>query len=324
MNNVLLSTSRQWNCGDEFILFGVQRLLGQALNGPVNWMIYDRNPDVLFKEKIGGNSWRGEDLHPFGHVVFAGSPEWYGKPLAALTKPLAVSRRIRPAYIGVGAFDYGCKFTPDDVACLRKACVIVCRDQNAAREVKRIGLKPVTLPCPAFFAAPEPATPKTGGKPVKIGVCFQTDQTVNQNVPGPLFKAVTDLIGQLRQKYEVEAVAHYRDEFFHASKIGVPVRYSYDARDYASIYSGYDAVVSTRLHGAIMAAGCGVPALMVNPSSRATGAASLFPSMTCKVEDVAARLEALNVGDESARLIEHRWKTGKDYRECLGVIGKNC
>lgn len=32
MINIIASTTRQWNCGDEFILFGVQNLIEKVIN----------------------------------------------------------------------------------------------------------------------------------------------------------------------------------------------------------------------------------------------------------------------------------------------------
>jgi len=68
--NILVSSTRQWNPGDEFIFFGVQNLLKEALKGQrINWILYDRNPDLFIdgfnnpvhKEKIWGNSFHHED-----------------------------------------------------------------------------------------------------------------------------------------------------------------------------------------------------------------------------------------------------------------------
>ena len=49
--NILFSTSRQWNCGDEFILFGVRRLLDRV---PLryNSIIYNRHPGEIGRAHV--------------------------------------------------------------------------------------------------------------------------------------------------------------------------------------------------------------------------------------------------------------------------------
>jgi hypothetical protein len=73
-------------------------------------------------------------------------------------------------------------------------------------------------------------------------------------------------------------ICHYIDEFVDFSRALSPVRYSYDAHDYIDILNDYDLIISTRLHGAILANSLGKPALMLNiDDPRCRGAASKFP-----------------------------------------------
>ena len=51
MLNVVYSATRQWNCGDEFILFGCRNLLEKVLGGH-NPIIYNRNPDIRRLSRI--------------------------------------------------------------------------------------------------------------------------------------------------------------------------------------------------------------------------------------------------------------------------------
>ena len=108
--NIVLSTTRQWNPGDEFILLGTINLLqeyfeqqkdkGIKNNFYFNPIIYNRNPQIRrarkrdfikmidnflgkdFIEKFRDNSVK--DRKPMNYtdlVVFAGSPEWIGRKL---------------------------------------------------------------------------------------------------------------------------------------------------------------------------------------------------------------------------------------------------
>ena len=42
----LLSTTRMWNCGDDFIAFGVRNLITQAHGSHVNFSAYNRAPEL--------------------------------------------------------------------------------------------------------------------------------------------------------------------------------------------------------------------------------------------------------------------------------------
>ena len=100
MKNVIYSTTRQWNPGDEFILMGVINILNEVI-GEHNPIIYNRNPDI--RPEIGQVYLRKKDNKYSGLVrndyirmgfldnsikfdtdcsfadlaVFAGTPEWW-------------------------------------------------------------------------------------------------------------------------------------------------------------------------------------------------------------------------------------------------------
>ena len=57
-HNILISSSRQWNPGDEFILLGVRRLLEELLGDSLNYILWNRNPD-LFEDR-----WRNPQFRP--------------------------------------------------------------------------------------------------------------------------------------------------------------------------------------------------------------------------------------------------------------------
>jgi hypothetical protein len=98
-------------------------------------------------------------------------------------------------------------------------------------------------------------------------------------VPEELSQASAHTIKRLRNMgFEVDAVCHYIDEFVEFARTLAPVRYSYEAQDYLDILNDYDLIISTRLHGAILANSLGKPAMMLNiDDSRCRGASSKFP-----------------------------------------------
>ncbi len=48
--NVLISTTRQWNPGDEFIMLGCLNILKEIYGDNINPIIFNRNPDI----RVGG------------------------------------------------------------------------------------------------------------------------------------------------------------------------------------------------------------------------------------------------------------------------------
>src|SRR5262245_35142951 len=98
--NVLFSTTRQWNPGDEFILFGCVNALRSA-GLEFNPVIFNLNPQTRLRKPLiqwmsaidralfGGrvapfldNSFKdATDPAIIDLAVFAGSPEWHGRRL---------------------------------------------------------------------------------------------------------------------------------------------------------------------------------------------------------------------------------------------------
>ena len=135
--NILFSTTRQWNPGDEFILFGVLNLLRDAI-GKFNPLIFNRNPDVRpcdlknnrllskayneriekmcfrgqgfigahFRDRFCDNSWRdGMRADDIDYVIFAGTPEWYTTRVRSLYKVIN-DNGIPCSFLGVGYGGY--------------------------------------------------------------------------------------------------------------------------------------------------------------------------------------------------------------------------
>ena len=283
--NILVSSTRQWNPGDEFILFGVRNLLREVLKGHrINWVLYDRNPDLfidgfsnpLHKDRIWGNSFHHKDTRCFDLALIAGTPEWMGLPLKGFYE--AVKEGSLPLIIlGVGYIDAPITFSEDELYSFHNLLkVATVRDEYASRAFNEVGIRHEILPCPALFASLKETVPE-GIK--KIGFIIQTSKTPNQSVPEELSQASAHTIKRLRNMgFEVDVVCNYIDEFVEFARTLALVRYSYDAHDYIDILKDYDLIISTRLHGAILANSLGKPAMMLNiDDSRCRGASSKFP-----------------------------------------------
>ncbi len=314
--NILASTSRQWNCGDEFILFGIQRLIESVC--PSNWLIYDRNPDLL---AAGGakrtNAWIAGSLRGINLVIVAGSPEWSGMNLAPLCRA-ANEQEVPIVYLGIGNCGWAAVVTDDDRRSLARARLTTCRDQMAFDQLQAMGLTSSLLPCPAIFAAAHAPLDPAG----PTGFCFQLGRTRNQSVKSELMiKAVAMIEDALDHGENVRVIAHYRDEYLFAVERGWPVRYSYDARDYAAFYAGCSHVVSTRLHGAILSYGMGIPTTLINRDARCAASAEQFPGM--RVTSVA---DALSVDYSWIRSCADRYAETRRAAEAdyLRLLGERC
>ena len=108
--NILISTTTNWNVGDDFIRMGVQHLLDEVYPD-ANYIHYDRNPNnfVSFPDNqkpkkyqlgnimTGTIDWSSIDL-----VVLAGSPEFLHEPLHPIYSGLVSHPNIPLWAIGVG------------------------------------------------------------------------------------------------------------------------------------------------------------------------------------------------------------------------------
>jgi len=266
----LISTTRQWNPGDEFILWGCKKIMGLD-----HFAIYDRNPDTLAKNYVLGNSWRGESLSIFNYVLIAGTPEWSGQNLKLLFNK--VRRNKKPiCFLGIGlskASGEGHVMTGLDVEVLKKAKFISTRDITTKTVIENAIKKEVScLPCPSIFAV-DAIKQKTNIK--KIGVVIQTPNSLKeQSIKSKIFAKVRKLIDKLTEKYEVSIILHYFKEFYcdALKEMGLPTFYSYRAEDYPEIYSNFDFIFSTRLHGSFLAAALEIPTLLINPAQRCINA----------------------------------------------------
>ena len=283
--NILFSSTRQWNPGDEFIFFGIRHLFEEIIRDrKINWVLYDRNPDLningftdrTHKENIWGNSFHQGDPGSINIALIAGTPEWFDLPLTNFYR--AVQNEQWPLFlIGLGYIDAPINFSENELYCLKNLSkVITARDEYASRELAKEGIPSELLPCPALFALSTEIIPT---KIRRIGFILQTGKTTNQLIPQALTETCINTIKKLRMAgRQVDVICHYIDEFTEFSRTLSPVRYSYDARDYIEILADYDLIISTRLHGAILANSVGKPAILLNVNdSRCNGAAALFP-----------------------------------------------
>jgi hypothetical protein len=346
-----------WNCGDDFIAYGVRNIFDSCLGKQCNYVAYNRNPDLHFqrvrhpsidmvnanknnqKSKLDlrnyisktnwvfDNSWHPRiPLDNFSAVVFAGTPEWFGPMVSPLTEALKESD-VPVFYLGVGGFERRENLKLEnlsalDQAVLKKAELITVRDKQAESLLKP--LNPLHLPCPALLSSKNEFAKdnKPGGRgKIKIALSTQPEKSYQPPSSQNIYEYTLRLFKALIKHYDCEVVCHYIDEIDPLTELGVPVKYSYDARDYFEIYSNYDLLVSTRVHGAGAAASLGIPAFVISHSARSSTVEGFMSELISpaddSVETVLQRIEKFNIQEKAEQIKQHKDSTLKRYEELL-------
>lgn len=351
---VLFSTTRGWNCGDEFILRGIRSLVADA-GIAINPLIYNRHPDLMpevFFRSVDSwldtkdgrvpinleailstiacradNSLRsGHDLDFVDLCIFAGTPEWLGLPLKKLTDKL-LPLAIPVLYLGVGYGDYQQSMGNDpldqaDATMLKRAGLITVRDRMAQAFLKRRGILSHLLPCPALFACDS----KSPAEEVRrVAISLQNPHGLGpQTVTPEVNRWLLDFARLAAEAFEVVFVLHNIDEFAaqvtEIRSLG-PVFYSYDPKDYEAFYRSCDITVTSRVHGAGICASMGIPAFYVNQSSR-NETVSGFLSETVSLpdtrpQDLLNRLKIIDLRGWAQRIISHKDNSRRSYLSLL-------
>ena len=278
--NVLVSSSRQWNPGDEFIMRGCRRLFASLDPQPINWLLWNRNPDLfvdgwknsLMRPDFMTNAQRDPCLDLVDVVLLAGTPEWFGKPLDRVYRELLRHPEVPLVILGAGSGGPELKLAPHELEVLgRHNTLITTRSTALAEEINRqLGTtKAQAVPCPAFLCSPIEAD--LTGRPACTGVIAQSSAVINQAVSEEMYQelvAATTAWSQ-RPGQTTEVISLYTDEFMRLSREralkGCAMVYSYEPLDYLErMHMRYNFVLSTRLHGALAAMSCGVPAILLN------------------------------------------------------------
>ncbi|MDD5081083.1 MAG: polysaccharide pyruvyl transferase family protein [Candidatus Omnitrophica bacterium] len=294
--NILFSTTRQWNPGDEFILHGIIRLFKYILDD-FNPVIFNRNPEIKHPEGCEFNlqlklpSFNTKFIRSGNYdnsfkkklikddfidlVVFAGTPEWAGKKMKVLYRFIR-KHSLSTIYLGIGA---GSKdFTFEDIDAeykriINKSLLITVRDSITEKALKF--LAPVYLPCPAFLAVPDEREKEV--KAVKkVGLIYMADTGVRSNSLSEdmyyfLLSFYEIIISKFSDNIKFEFVCHYVNElaFFERDFPERVCHYSYESKDYIDIYSKFDLVVGPRVHGIGLAASLGIPGINIQHDARA-------------------------------------------------------
>jgi polysaccharide pyruvyl transferase WcaK-like protein len=351
--NIVFSTTRQWNPGDEIILFGVQNILS-ACDIAYNPLIFNRNPDVracfpddqMFKRvrlhdnfhheaemvaieanlRIGffDNSIKPDsNYESVDWVVFAGTPEWCASRTSDLYRNI-MTHNIPVMILGVGGGFFLHKESFREV--IQKAKVLTVREGGTRTALENEGFTPIQLPCPALLSAPKDS-PRKVEKVQHIGLVFQTtnEQSViwsgcAQEAYDYQITLYQKILSTYGQQYKFSIVCHYIDELAQAKTLfpDLEVFYSYNAADYFDIYRRFDTVIGPRVHGIGAAASVGVPGMAISHDARGPTCEGFLASLIRvgdPLDDILLRIEKLinNAATLSAKLFTHKEKTMEAY-----------
>jgi polysaccharide pyruvyl transferase WcaK-like protein len=356
--NILFSTTRNWNIGDDFILFGILNLFKSLLNH-INPVIYNRNPNLhelrtVFNrlvdlEKDGtyqkinfyttlkpflphyDNSWFEHlDIGLFDLIVFAGTPEWLGGMVQPMITAI-LQNDIPTLYLGIGSFEGIAlltldKMVPQDRALLEKAYLITVRDETCKKILSPLEVE--QLPCPALFAA-DGNQQHQRSTIQRVAFSIQgADSKNGQRITKEVFDYAIRLLKLINKHYDCALICHYINEIQELKPFSenVPIYYSYDPRDYISIYNNFDLSITTRIHGAGLCASLGIPSFVITHSARSeTVAGFLAETINPQLDDpqqILKKIQDYQIQVASAKLLQHKQETFQHYQQLLKPIFK--
>lgn len=312
MNSILFSTTRQFNPGDEWILKGILNLIP-----PCNPIIFNRHfgcwgnaPNNSFQLRLG--------MSGIDYYVAAGTPQWSGKSFNPLFEQL-LENRIRCSLVGVGMNN---DITPKFKQILDELTdLVIVRDEVALDCLKE--WNPTLLPCPAMFATHPVKYEKYG----PVGLVFMTNlaegNKISEEARTNILEQYQKIASTLKCRIICHTITEYTDarQHFPASKI----RYSYESSDYFEYYRECSLVIGHRLHGGILAAGMGIPAIGLLDSKHnayQVERRKALELMGCPVvnefeTDLLEMVVNFNCTDENLRLLTFRKQAEYQYRSLL-------
>ena len=278
--NILISTTSNWNPGDDFIRYGVEYVLQKKYGPNINFIHYDRNPDyfksdawemgVGHKSNVMNNP---IDLSFIDMVVLAGSPEWLHGPLTPLYEALKIHSNIPLVAIGVGySFPMDQMLPLTDIECdvlSRPWTTIITRQYDLAEHIKKYThtlATVTTLPCPGVFSSNRAVKP----------TYKELYASIVQAPHGPQSLSIDDYnetMEYIKGSPQFEnMISHYIEDFKHFKR-GF---FSSDAQQLANEIARYSIVLTNRLHGGLLALGNGAEVKFINNDSRVQRALEPF------------------------------------------------
>jgi polysaccharide pyruvyl transferase WcaK-like protein/SAM-dependent methyltransferase len=324
-------TSLRVNVGDEFIREGIRAILDRLPASYYPLYINKHDPVSLYHPEedepiIVSDKYWDSDL-----FIQAGAPVYWQlvqDQWTSLTSEwhtwmweeriLNTERDDHPVFINLGAgscqpWGEDGKAFLDDPACVRfaesaaeKAMLTSVRDPVASGILSSLALPHLQLACPAFLAAVRHGNIAKNNNLIGINLMplgAHYDLRTNFNAESWKLTCLK-LVNVLRMMGRLVFIAHDEQEKIFAGLFAAPderIFLSKAWRDYLDIYSVCGLVIANRVHGAVCAAGFGVPSIIIGNDSRATigdyiGICS-FQSGKVKIDEIL----------DTANILIHKW-----------------
>jgi hypothetical protein len=325
--NIVFSTTRQWNPGDEIIRSGIRRVLDDVVGLNYNAIIFNRNPDVRlgFAGAEGHNCSKGffdNSLKPIHDadfvdlVIFAGTPEWCDVRNYDLYRH--VLRWNIPVLI-LGAGGGANLYSEEYRRVIERAKLLTVREDDTLVAATRAGFPALAFPCPSLLAAPNEKQVQVSSVS-HVGLIYQSSRqdsvfwgSLRQEAHDFQMRVFNALIERYASGLKFSIVVHYIDEVALAQKAfpDLDVHYSYEPHDYYGIYGKFDVVIGPRVHGIGTAASVGVPGIAISHDQRGLTCAGFNADIVpvdMAMEQVLAIFDAAcsEIGERAVRLIEHK------------------
>ena len=346
---ILYVTTRQWNPGDEFILRGTRRILEAVGIKEEVTSIYNKSPQTtsLFES---WNFWkrqyftslvssvdfalnithydnsfkRQNDINFYDMVVFSGSPAWYGGRLKPLYRKLH-SFKGKILFLGIGAPNKPLNLTSDEHEILRRA-IIFCRNESLVTSLAKKDIRSQFMPCPALLSSPFERDAISEISMVGLG--FNTTKTHRYHrMSEEKYALQSRLFSVLDARFDCRVICHYVDELEHAADIygSENVRFVYDAIDYPDLYSKFDFVISSRVHGCGMSSSVGVPNAAITHDARGDTVNGFMSKQVTSEADLIALVEQNidSVVNWQSQIKVHKERTLQKYVDALTTQMQN-
>lgn len=207
---------------------------------------------------------------------------WFWENLVLDTKKID-----HPCFVNFGAGscqpwgDDGSVFLRDTAcadfakAVAKKSKITIVRDPVADDMLSKLDVKHSALPCPAFLAAVrhksyKKTSNRIGINLMELGGHFDLKNDFDKDAWK--FECFL-LVSKLRSLGDLLFICHDEQEYEFAQNFVAPTEnifYSKSFRDYFDAYASCAIVVANRVHGAVCAAGFGVPSIIIGNDTRAT------------------------------------------------------
>lgn len=344
------------NVGDDFIREGVRAVLDR-IGAPYSPLYVNKHDPASVSEPredetelVADKYWDADLFIQSGAPVYwrhgggqhsSLTAEWHG--WFWRDRALNRERRDGPAFLNLGAGsamfwnDDGSDYAADPGcaafarAAGERSALTTVRDPLAGSILTKLGVAHRQIACPAFLAAARhpagPADPRLiAVNLMPRGGHFDLDPAFE---PAPWRERSARLVRLLRATGRLVFVCHDEQELRFAETLAAPGERLYLAETWQgcmSLYSAAAAVVANRVHGAVCAAGYGVPSVVIGKDTRARiGEFIGLPVLRSATldPDAAAALVAGYLAsrhDESERLLTLRERTLREHRELLAPI----